>query len=123
MRQVAKRKGKPLRRQATGVQTAGELSKNWLEKLKQDAEADPDGPRAKLLKAHRDAKNASMQVRREKLRKVAEADPASAAAQQLKAQRDQGSAWARKSRLKRKMLADAVAAAAAGACKRQQRAD
>ena len=62
VRQVAKRKGKPSRRQTTDVQTAGGRSKCWLEKLKQDAEADPDGPRAIMLKAHRDARNASEQV-------------------------------------------------------------
>ena len=89
------------------------MSKSWLEKLKQDAEADPDGPRAKLLKARRDAHNAKQQVSREKLRKAAEADPAGAAAQQLKAKRDQTSARGRKFRRKRKMIADHVAAAAA----------
>ena len=97
--QVAEQKGMPsmrlsqpqprlqlqLQPRTTAALSSAERGKRWREKLKLDAEADPDGPSAITLKAQRDAATASLAARRKKMREDAEADPLGKAAEQLKA--------------------------------------
>ena len=97
--QVAEQKGMPSMRLSqpqprlqlqllpltTAKLSSAERGKRWREKLKLDAEADPDGPSAITLKAQRVAATASEAARRKKMREDAEADPLGKAAEQLKA--------------------------------------
>ena len=110
--QVAEQKGMPsmrlsqpqprlqlqLQPRTTAALSSAERGKRWREKLKLDAEADPDGPSAITLKAQRDAATASVAARRKKMREDAEADPLGKAAEQLKAKCEYDAAWSQNRR-------------------------
>ena len=105
--QVAEQKGMPSMRLSqpqprlqlqllpltTAKLSSAERSKRWREKLKLDAEADPDGPSAITLKAQRVALSAYEAARRKKWREDAEANPLGKAAEQLKAKCEYNAAW------------------------------
>ena len=59
-----------LRPLPAAVLSSAERGKRWREKLKLDAEADPDGPSAITLKAQRVAATASEAARRKKRLKM-----------------------------------------------------
>ena len=105
--QVAEQKGMPsmrlsqpqprlqlqLQPRTTAALSSAERGKRWREKLKLDAEADPDGPSAITLKAQRVAATASEAARLKKMREDAEADPLGKAAEQLKAKCEYNAAY------------------------------
>ena len=119
--QVAEQKGMPsmrlsqpqprlqlqLQPRTTAALSSAERGKRWREKLKLDAEADPDGPSAITLKAQRVAATASEAARRKKRREDAEADPDGPSAITLKAQRVAARAGEAARRKKRREDAEA----------------